>query len=234
MSAFSKERNFQAPEFIVPEGLIVNKPNQMDGLEFLKKLPSNTIPVAFFDPQYDGVLSKQKYGNEGETRGKEQAKLQKMSTEVINQFIQELSRVIMDKGHLFLWTDKFHLCTGITPWTNNTKLKLVDMLVWNKGIMGMGYRTRRQTEFCVIYQNNTVRVKDIWWKHDIRDVIEEKISNKQHTHQKPVEIQARLLEAVTNEGDYVIDPAAGSYSVMEAALSKKRNFLGCDLNEKRQ
>ena len=233
MSAFSKERNFQAPEFIVPDGLVPNNTNQMDGLEFLKKLPTGVIPVAFFDPQYDGVLSKQKYGNEGKTRGKEQSKLQKMSTEVINEFLQELSRVIMDKGHLFLWTDKFHLCTGVAPWSANTKLNLVDMLVWNKGVMGMGYRTRRQTEYCIIYQNKTVRVKDIWWKHDIRDVLEEKISNKKHTHQKPIEIQARLLEAVTNEGDFIIDPAAGSYSVMEAALSKNRNFLGCDINERK-
>ena len=233
MSAFSKERNFQAPPFVIPEGLIPNKPNQMDGLDFLKSLSSNMVPVAFFDPQYDGVLAKQNYGNEGKTRGQEQAKLQKMSTEVINEFIKELSRVIMDKGHLFLWTDKFHLCNGLSPWTDGTTLKLVDMLTWDKDKIGMGYRTRRQTEHCVIYQNKTTRVKDIWWKHDIRDVMTEKITTKNHTHQKPVGIQARLLEAVTNEEDYVIDPAAGSYSVMEAAHSMNRNFLGCDLNEKR-
>ena len=229
MSAFSKIRNLEAPTFSIPEGLEANTKNCMDGLEFLKKLPTGVIPVAFFDPQYDGVLAKQKYGNEGKTRGQERAKLQKMTTEIINEFMKELNRVIMDKGHLFLWTDKFHLCEGLSPWSKNTSLKLVDMLIWDKDKIGMGYRTRRQTEYCVIYQNKTSRVKDVWWKHDIRDIITEKITNKNHTHQKPIGIQARLLEAVTNEGDYVIDPAAGSYSVMEAAHSMNRNFLGCDL-----
>ena len=57
----------------------------------------------------------------------------------------------------------------------------------------------------------------------------EKIEGRVHTHQKPVELQRALIEAVTEAGDVVIDPAAGSFSVMKAALGCGRNFLGCDL-----
>jgi site-specific DNA-methyltransferase (adenine-specific) len=42
-------------------------------------------------------------------------------------------------------------------------------------------------------------------------------------------LQQRLIEAVTNPGDVIVDPAAGSYSVLTAANNSDRHFLGCDL-----
>ena len=60
-----------------------------------------------------------------------------------------------------------------------------------------------------------------WW--------EKLLGVKRHAHQKPVGLQAALIEAVTEPGDVVVDPAAGSFSVMESALSVGRNFLGGDL-----
>ena len=94
----------------------------------------------------------------------------------------------------------------------------------------MGYRTRRKSEFCVILQKKPKRAKGVWQTHTIPDVWwqEKKVTNG-HPHQKPIELQAELLEAVSNEGDYVIDPAAGSFSVMESAHARNRNFIGCDL-----
>jgi len=42
-------------------------------------------------------------------------------------------------------------------------------------------------------------------------------------------LQKILIEAVTNPLDLVVDPAAGSYSVLEACLLSQRTFLGCDI-----
>ena len=36
-----------------------------DALTFLRSLPPNCTPLAFFDPQHRGVLDKLKFGNEG-------------------------------------------------------------------------------------------------------------------------------------------------------------------------
>ena len=37
------------------------------------------------------------------------------------------------------------------------------------------------------------------------------------------------MSAVSNEGDFVIDPAAGAFTVLEAARQCGRTFLGCDI-----
>ena len=58
------------------------------GLKFLPQLPPSSIPVAFFDPQYRGVLDKLGYGNEGVNRGKARAGLPQMTEEVITKFIR--------------------------------------------------------------------------------------------------------------------------------------------------
>ena len=57
----------------------------------------------------------------------------------------------------------------------------------------------------------------------------EKVERIGNVHPKPVNLQARLIEAVTVPGDVVLDPAAGSYSVMTAAHQVGRQFLGCDI-----
>ena len=69
----------------------------------------------------------------------------------------------------------------------------------------------------------------MWKAHDIPDVWREKAPRTGHPHGKPVELQGALMAAVSNEGDYVIDPAAGSFSVLRAARNRGRAFLGCDL-----
>ncbi len=84
-----------------------------NGFDLLLMIPDNTIKTSFFDPQYRGVLDKLNYGNEGKQRGKQRCDLPQMSEETIIGFVRELNRVSVKSGHLFLWVDKFHLCTGI-------------------------------------------------------------------------------------------------------------------------
>ena len=153
--------------------------------------------------------------------------LPQMDEETILEFITLIAKVLIPSGHLFLWVDKFHLCTGVTSWLPDN-LRLVDMIVWNKAKMGMGYRTRRQCEYCVIIQKLPVRAKGVWTIHNIPDIIEEKCG-KSHPHSKPVGMQARLIEAVSNPGDVILDPAAGGFSVLKACSETGRTFLGGDL-----
>lgn len=228
-NVFSTERVVQAPPIDLPDLLKPNTRLKMDGLKFLSHLPNESVPVAFFDPQYRGVLDKMNYGNEGKNREKRRCALMQMPEELIAKFIQGIHKVLIPSGHLFLWIDKFHLCQGFGTWIDGTQLDVVDLIVWDKERFGMGYRSRRVSEYCVVLQKHPRRAKGVWKIHNIRDVWREKTETKNHPHQKPVGLQGQLIATVSNEGDYVIDPAAGSFSVMEAALSRNRNFIGCDL-----
>ena len=221
----------QSPKIELDPKLKLNVRQKMDGLKMLKLLPQKSIPLVFFDPQYRSVMDKQNYGNEGENRGKKRAELPQMTNTQIKKFLQEIERVLIPSGHLMLWIDKFILVSGLHTILEGCALQLVDMITWNKERMGMGYRTRRFSEHLLVLQKPPVRAKGVWVVHNIPDVWNEKIDNgdKNHTHAKPVELQIRLIKAVSDKEDIIVDPAAGGYSVLKSCQKSERNFLGCDL-----
>jgi hypothetical protein len=57
----------------------------------------------------------------------------------------------------------------------------------------------------------------------------EPIKDKIHAHQKPFGLQNAVIKATTDPGDVVIDPVAGSFSVMYAAHACGGRFLGGDI-----
>ena len=229
MTVYSNERTGSIVRNELPESIPRDTRVAMDGLDFLAQLPDASIAATFFDPQYRGVLDKLGYGNEGVLRGQKRSALPQMSSETIAEFIRAIDRVLGPSGHLFLWIDKYHLCSGINEWIEETELETVDLVTWDKGRIGMGYRTRRRSEYLVVLQKAPKRAKGVWTRHDIPDVWEEKtVSNA--VHPKPVELQRALIEAVTAPGDVVLDPAAGSFSVLEACKQSERVFVGCDVN----
>jgi site-specific DNA-methyltransferase (adenine-specific) len=229
-NVFSGTRELQQPIFNV-KGVKLDSKQKMDGLKLLEKLETDSIPLVFFDPQYRSILDKQSYGNEGEGRGKERSELPQMDNKMIQQFLKEIERMLIPSGHLMLWVDKYIVCSGIHSLMQGRALQLVDMITWDKQRMGMGYRSRRHSEHLVIFQKLPVRAKGVWCVHDIPDVWSEKITDKNHTHAKPIRLQERLIKAVTNKGDIVVDPSAGGYSVMKSALNMERHFIGCDILE---
>ena len=203
--------------------------NKSEGLEFLLKIKTERIPLVFFDPQYRGVLDYLKFGNEGKQRGQERASLPQM-TEEIPEFVSEISRILKPSGHLMLWVDKYHLMNGFQKWLDGTNLQTVDMITWNKKRMGMGYRSRRYCEYLIVAQKKPLRAKDVWTDHTIPDVWEEKVDRAKGIHPKPVALQSALIKSLTDENDIVVDPAAGSFSVMRSCGATGRVFLGCDIN----
>lgn len=212
----------------IKNGIKPNFKNKIDGVLLLQSIKSSTIKCIFFDPQYRGVLDKLSYGNEGVSRGKARSSLTQMSVETILKFIQEINRCLIPSGYLFLWVDKFHLVEGVTSWFDTTDLQTVDMIVWDKQKIGMGYRSRRKSEYLVIVQKKPLKAKGTWNNHAIPDVWSEK-AIKNHPHSKPIQLQVELIKSVTEAGDIVVDPASGGYSVFEACKLTKRVFLGGDI-----
>lgn len=206
----------------------------INGLKLMQSLESQSVDLCFFDPQYRGVLDKMKYGNEGE-RQKGRATLHQMSNETIIEFITEIDRALKNSCYLMLWIDKFHLCEGIKQWLKGTELQIVDLITWDKGKMGMGYRTRKQSEYLLILQKAPIKAKGTWKNHSIRDIWSEKIPSEElklHPHSKPKGLQKALIESCTSEGDLVLDPASGGFSVLDCCKELGRDFIGTDYKPK--
>ena len=190
-TVFGNDRKLKSPPLKTPRGLRLNERMKMDGRKFLSRLPDAGFPVAFFDPQYRGVLDRLGYGNEGQGRGRGRCELQQMPPETIRGFVTELDRVLMQSGHLFLWMDKFHLCSGFSDWLADTSLEVVDMLTWEKGRLGMGYRSRRISEHLVVLQKRPTRAKGVWKVHTIPDVWREAVPPQRARAQKADESAGR-------------------------------------------
>ena len=205
--------------------------NKGNGITLLRTLPDNAVKTAFFDPQYPGGVKNWTTLRESKSViHKRRAELHQMSEATIARFFRELSRVVAPSGHVFLWVDNFHVRNGIGHWLEGTEFEAVDMITWHKNKMGLGHRSRSSAEFVIVLQKKPKRVKGCWSRRDIRSVWEEKVNAKSHTHAKPMELQKALIDATTQPGDLVLDPCAGSFSVMDAALETGRRFIGCDLD----
>lgn len=203
-------------------------PNKGDGLLLLRDLPTESVKTVIFDPQYRAVLDHMCYGNEG-SREKRRAGLPQMDDEEIKSFFSEINRILTTSGHCFFWCDKFIVVEGVRRYFAHTDLQPVDMFTWEKPRIGMGYRTRRKSEHCVILQKPPKRAKGCWNIHNLPDVKAYSAHTAEHPHAKPIDLTMQFLMATTREGDSVCDPCAGSYGTLRACTSLRRRFIGADL-----
>jgi site-specific DNA-methyltransferase (adenine-specific) len=180
-------------------------------------------------PAFRELLDRQKYGNEGVLRQSERARLPAMTPDYIAAIIREFGRVLKPSGYLMRWIDKYCLCEGHHLRIPSDTLKIVELIATDNQRLGMGYRARCRGDFLIVMQRPPIKARATWTDHAIPDRWVEKVDRKPHPHAKPIGLIARLIGATTQLGDLVVDPAAGSFVVMHAALLLKRNFIGCDL-----
>jgi site-specific DNA-methyltransferase (adenine-specific) len=198
-----------------------------DALTLLRSLPDGCTPLVLFDPQYRGVLDHLQYGNEG-SRQRGRVGLPAMTTDYIDACCREAARALKPSGYLLRWTDTFHLCQADHLRIADV-LECVDLIAWDNLRPGNGYRSRRRSDYLLVLQKPPKAAKRTWRDHGIPSRWAEKVDRSLHPHVKPIELIARLIGAVTQPGDLVVDPAAGSFLVMHAAHELGRNFIGCDL-----
>jgi site-specific DNA-methyltransferase (adenine-specific) len=198
-----------------------------DALALLRSLSDACARLAFFDSQHRANLDKLKYGNEG-ARQKGRALLPAMTSEYIDTCCREMARALVPGGYLMLWQNAFGLLQGHHLRIADV-LQCVDLFAWDNRAMGMGYRARRRGDYLVILQKPPIKAKATWRDHGIPDRWVEKVNRKLHPHIKPIGLITRLIATTTEPGDLVVDPAAGSFAVMHAALQLSREFVGCDL-----
>jgi len=204
------------------------------GYQLLRSTPSDITPFVVLDLQYRENLERLKYGNEGSRQAK-RAALPQMDAAFTKAICKESARILMPGGYIARWCDKFALAEGLVGIDG---LRIVDWITWDTQTFGFGWRARQRGQHLVFLQKPPIHTRmkkgalRPWQgKPSIPDVWLEKIVDRRHPHQKPVGLLRALIQAISLPGDIIIDPAAGSFTTMEAAHAVGRRFLGTDLVE---
>jgi site-specific DNA-methyltransferase (adenine-specific) len=197
-----------------------------DALTLLRSLPDDCTPLVFFDPQHRDVLDKLRFGNEG-ARQRDRARLPAMTGDYIDACCREAVRILVPSGYLMQWVDTFRLCEAHHRRLAGV-IKCVDLIAWDSLRPGMGKRSRRRGDYLLVLQKSPI-TPSTWKDHGIPSRWAEKVDRKIHPHAKPAGLIARLVGAVTEASDLVVDPAAGSFVVLRVANEMGRDFVGCDI-----
>ena len=108
------------------------------------------------------------------------------------------------------------------------------MIVWDKGPMGMGWHYRRSYETVLVAEKPGAACRWFDESHRVENVIRDIrkiIPNKnQHPTEKPVELAKRFILLHTRPGDTVLDPFMGSGTTGVACVQTGRNFIGIELD----
>ena len=221
---------------------------QGDCLEVMKSIPDNSIDFIFTDPPYginnnnNGSLIHRREEALGRTKtvqdarpimndGKEEA------TELFITSLYEYKRILKDRSVCCI-------CSGGGGGTKSVVFvdwvrMIVDVLtfhqiiIWDKGKIGMGWRYRRSYETALVaHKGNRMNWYDT--SHKVENIIRHipKIipSKDQHPTQKPVALARHFIELHTKPGDTVLDPFVGSGTTGVACMQTGRNFIGIELD----
>ena len=117
-------------------------------------------------------------------------------------------------------------------------LQFKQMIVWDKGKMGMGWHYRRSYETVLVAQKRGAACKWFDGSNKIENIIRpgdygiKKIipTADQHPTQKPVKLFEFFVKLHTQPGDVILDPFMGSGSTGVACVNLDRDFIGFELD----
>jgi site-specific DNA-methyltransferase (adenine-specific) len=223
-----------------------------DCLEILPTL--DKVEMVFTDPPYGhnnnngdlihrreaalGVLSPS-----GESSPRPIANDGAEANELFKMVLPELNRVLISKGCCCCCC----CCGGGGPdpqfarwslWMDEI-FNFKQMIVWDKGPIGMGWHYRRSYETVLVAEkkggsrwfDETDKIENIIrpGQYGIKKIIP---NARQHPTEKPLELARHFIKLHTREGETVLDPFCGAGSTGAAALSINRKFIGIELDEK--
>lgn len=134
--------------------------------------------------------------------------------------------ILSPDGSLLVFCD-WRMVPNLAPSIESAGLRYQNMIVWNKGAMGLGLGFRAQHEIILQFTAGSPRYHDAATSNVIqagRITADE----REHQTQKPVSLMERLIRVVCPPGGTVLDPFMGSGSTGVAAILSGRSFIGIE------
>lgn len=199
-----------------------------DCLNYIKKIPSESIDLIVTDPPYlinyqsSRRIKKEKF---------EKIKNDINSQQLICDYFEECNRILKNNTAIYCFCSWHHIDFFKQEFEKHFKLK--NIIVWNKNNHGSGdlkgaYAPKHELILFGHKGRTLLREKRI------SDVIEcEKINSSNLTHptEKPTKLIEIFIKQSSDIDDIVFDGFMGSGSTGVACINTNRKFIGCELDE---
>jgi DNA modification methylase len=218
-----------------------------DCLDVLKELEAGSVDFIFTDPPYghnnnDGDLihrweSALGKGPHGESRAI--ANDGPEANDLFRNVLPELNRLLAPGCCCCCCC----CCCGGGPdpqfarwslWMDEV-MQFKQMVVWDKGPMGMGWHYRRSYETVLVAQKKGAACRWFDTTDKVENIIRrigKIIPNKaDHPTPKPIRLVTHFLQLHTQAGDIVLDPFMGHSPVGVACVQTGRKFIGIEIDE---
>ena len=194
-----------------------------DCLEAMKSIPDGSIDMILTDPPYTSPTT--------HSFGRQIVK--RLSDLAIQEFYfseikKEWERILKKDAPICVFCDDIYsaVLTGLFyEW------KQTNIIVWDKGRIGMGNPFRKQHEL-IFYANRDSLVLNKTNMTHIPSIIKEPIKKAHHGAEKPLKLIEKLISGLTQENGVVLDCFMGSGTTGVACKNLNRDFIGIELDKK--
>jgi DNA modification methylase len=222
-----------------------------DCLEVMRAMPDKSVDLVLTDPPYghnnnngdlisrrEAALGQGDYIPERDNRPIANDGME--ANEIFDKFLIEANRLLSAGGCCCCCC----CCGGGGPDPMFARWSLAmdkifdfcQMVVWDKGPMGMGWRYRRSYETILVaskkggsmkWYDNSKKVENI-----IRPITKIIPQSDYHPTVKPISLMEFFIRLHSQEGETILDPFCGSGTTGIAAISMGRDFIGIEIDPK--
>ena len=193
-----------------------------DCLEVLPTLEAGSVDAVVTDPPYS-TPTVNSFGREVVRRLSDLA----IQEHYFGTLKKELERMMALTSPLLVFCDDAYypvLFATFYHW------KQVNLLIWDKGRIGMGNPFRRRHEL-IFYANRASLVLNREAGTHIPTILKASPVKEYHAAEKPMMLIARLMKGLTTQGQSVLDPFMGSGTTGVACVKTGRKFIGIEIDE---
>jgi DNA modification methylase len=230
-----KQNNFETNKANFEKEVISTKeylPKYFIGnsIDVLKKEPINKISLLLSDPPY-GMDFKSGFDYDKKWDKIDNDKIED-TIPILDSVFYEAKKHLLPNAHIYIFGNPFEI-ENIKP-VFEKYFKLKNILIWDREVIGMGDLKTYGRSYDIILFGYNEKWKDLNGTRD-RDILRfNRVApnNLKHPTEKPLDILEYLIKKSSNEGEYILDPFAGSFTTCEAAMNLNRNSYGIELQNK--
>lgn len=215
---------------------LINKITHSSCLDRFSEIDDSSVDLCIIDPPYKlasgGCTTSAINGhfkkNGKATEGAKNGKVFKENDIKPSEYMGEIFRVLKDGSHFYVMCNDKHLKNMIQE-GENAGFKLLNVLVWNKGMHTPLRYYLKNIEFVILFRKGKAKPINNMGSKALLDF--QGIKGKEHPSEKPVELFEHFILNSSKENEIVLDCFIGSGTTAVASVKNNRKYIGFEIDE---